>query len=76
MSKRIHILFVCLCFIGFVASVIQLLIGDSQTFTGEQALVRFWSHGFEFHISDRLFFAFAFLLGTAFWIWRLRRSRL
>jgi hypothetical protein len=75
MSKRIHILFVCLCFIGFVVSFLQLLAGDSRTLTAEQALVEFMSHGFEFHISSWFFFTFAFLLGTAFWTWRLRRLR-
>ena len=75
MSKRIHTLFACLCFSGFGISFLQLLTGDSRTFTAEQAFVEFLSHGFEFHISVWFFFTLAFLIGTAFWIWRLRRSR-
>jgi len=75
MSRKLHIVLASMCFTGFCVSLIPLFMEEERTFTPEEALVRFLQHGFEFHISVWWFFAFGFLLCTAFWVWRLLRLR-
>jgi hypothetical protein len=75
MSKKLSIIFASLCFAGFCLSVIASFTVESQAVTPEEGIVRFLRDGFDFDISVWWFFAFGFLLCTAFWIWRLLRLR-
>jgi len=71
MTRFINILFSCLCVSGFLISVWAWSTENSQTYTSDEALVRFLQHGFDFQISIWFLLAAGFMLCSVFWIGRL-----